>query len=71
MRRITDSELRELKFGTMIKIIWHNSKLHRKNEERYGITFGHKIGYDDGSTDETRIIAECMYNDWCMVYVMN
>ena len=70
MKRITDGELLELKFGTMIKIIWHNSNHHKKNEEYYGVIFGHKIGYEDGLTDEKRIIAECIYNDWCMVYTM-
>ena len=70
MKRITDGELLELKFGTKIRVIWHNSKHHKKNEEYYGVIFGDKIGYEDGLTDETRAIAECIYNDWCMVYEM-
>lgn len=70
MRRITDSELLELKFGSQIRIIWHNSDHHKKNEEYYGVVFGDKIGYEDGLVDDLRTIAECMYNDWCMVYLL-
>ena len=70
MRRITDSELLELKFGSQIRIIWHNSDRHKKNEEYYGVVFGDKIGYEDGLIDDLRTIAECMYNDWCMAYLI-
>ena len=68
MKRITDGELLDLKFGTKIKVVWHNSKHHDKNEEHYGVIFGDKIGYEDGLTDKTRDIAKCVYNDFCMVY---
>lgn len=70
MKRITDMELRELPFGSKIRVIWHNSNHHEKGEEYYGVIFGDKIGYEDGLIDDTRIIAECMFNDWCMVYLM-
>ena len=70
MKRITAGELLDLKFGTKIRVVWHNSEGHKKNKERYGVIFGHKIGYEVGLTDEKRIIAECMRKDWCMVYVI-
>ena len=69
MKRITDSELLELPFGSKIRVIWHNSNHHPKNDEYYGVIFGDKIGYEDGKFDDTRTIAECMFNDWCMVYL--
>lgn len=71
MRRITDGELMELSFGSQIRIIWHNSKRHKENEEYYGVIFGDKIGYEDGLVENRRDIAECMFNDWCMVYLMD
>lgn len=70
MKRITDRELRELPFGSKIRIIWHNSKHHEKGKEYYGVIFGGKIGYEDGKIDDIRIIAECMFNDCCMAYLM-
>ena len=36
----------------------------------YGVVFGDKIGWEDGQVDKLRIIAECVYNDWCMVYLL-
>lgn len=71
MRKITSSELLALPFGSKIKVIWHNSKHHEKNEEYVGMIFGQKIGWEDGLEDDVRTIAECVYNDWCMVYLMN
>ncbi len=67
---LTHSELLDLKFGAKIKVIWHNSKHHSPNEEHYGIIFGDKIGYKDGKTDETRTIAECVFNEWCKIYLV-
>lgn len=70
VRRITSSELLDLTFGSKIKVIWHNSKRHEKNEEYVGVIFGQKIGWEDGLEDDVRTIAECVNNDWCMVYLM-
>ena len=70
MKRITSSELLELTFGSKIRVIWHNSNHHPKDDEYYGIVFGGKIGYEDGLVDDLRTIAECVYNDWCMVYLL-
>lgn len=70
MKRITDDELLELSFGSKIRVIWHNSPRHEKGDEYYGVIFGDKIGYEDGLVDDKRTIAECIYNDWCMVYLV-
>lgn len=70
MKRINSSELLELSFGSKIKVVWHNSDRHPKNEEFYGVIFGDNIGYEDGLVDKTRQIAECEYNGWCMVYLI-
>lgn len=70
MKRITDVELLELGLGSQIRIIWHNSPHRDKNEEYYGVVFGKKIGWEDSAVDDLRTIAECMYNDWCMVYLL-
>ena len=67
MKRITDSELLELPFGSKIRVIKPH---HPKNNEYYGVIFGDKIGYEDGKFDNTRTIAECMFDDWCMVYLI-
>lgn len=70
MKRITDTQLRELPFGSKVKVIWYNSIHHDKNEECYGVVFGDKIGWEDGKVDDLSTIAECMFNDWCMTYLM-
>ena len=70
VKRITDRELLELSFGSKIRVIWHNSIHHSKNDEYYGVVFGNKIGYEDGLIDDLRTIAECIFNDWCMVYLI-
>ena len=71
MKRITDMELRELPFGTQIKIIWHNSRGHDKNEEHLGVIFGNKIGWENGETNAVKMIAGCMRINLCMVYQMS
>ena len=70
MYKVTDGELLKLSFGSKIKIIWHNSNHYPKNDEYYGVVFGDKIGYEDGECEYTRNIAECVFNNWCMVYLI-
>lgn len=69
MKRITDSELLELGFGSKIRVIWYNSNLHPKNAEYYGVIFGDKIGYEDGEFDDIMTIAECVFTNQCIVYL--
>ena len=66
VRKITDTELLELNFGSKIRIMWHNS-LH---QEYYGIVSGKKIGWEDGTVDDLRTIAECIHKDYCTVYLL-
>lgn len=71
MRRIDSSELKDLAFGSKIRVIWHNSNRHEKNSEYYGVIYGENIGYEDGLTDNIQTIAESIFNDWCMVYLID
>lgn len=70
MKRITEEQLKELPFGSMIRIIWNDSCYHKPDEEYCGVIFGDKIGYDDGKIDSVSTIAESIYNNCCMVYLM-
>ena len=70
MKRITHEELNELPFGSMIRVVWHNSCNHGSTEEYYGVIFGNMIGYEDGKIDNVRTIAEAAYNNQCLVYLM-
>lgn len=70
MKRITSEELRNLPFGSKVRIIWHNSKSHEKGEEYFGVIFGNHIGYENGKADLVKIVAECAFNDWCMLYLL-
>lgn len=68
--KLTSTGLLKLKLGDVIRIIWHKSKYH-EYEEYYGVVFGDRIGWNDGKVDDLRSIAECIYNDWCMVYLVD
>lgn len=70
MKKLAHREVLDLTFGTKIKIIYHNSKYHNKNEEYKAVVFGDKIGYEDGVIDHLRIIAEQVYDNVCKVYVI-
>jgi hypothetical protein len=70
MKRITGEELKTLPFGSMIRIIWHNSECHKSNAEEYGVIFGRYIGYDDGTINTLQTMVECVDADCCMVYAM-
>lgn len=70
MKRLANSEILELAFGSKIRVIWHNSKYHKKNAEYYGVVFGNKIGYENGLTNKLIDIAKCVFNDLCMVYLI-
>lgn len=70
MKEITDFELKELPFASKIRVVWTNSSHHNYGEWYNGVIFGDKIGYEDGCVDETFTIAECIFNDWCDVYLL-
>ena len=71
MKKITDSELLELPFGSKIKVIWPDSIYRHKRAGYYGIVFGNNIGYEGGSIDDLGTIAKCMFDNWCVVYQIN
>lgn len=70
MKQLNDGELLNLAFGSKIRVVWHNSSFHNKNDEYYGVVFGDMIGYKDGLIDSLKTIAECVYNNWCKVYLI-
>lgn len=70
MKKLTSEEVLDLTFGTKIKIVYHNSKYHNKNETYNAVVFGEKIGYEDGLVDHLRIIAEQVYNNECKVHLL-
>ena len=70
MRVVSESEVLKLKFGDKVEIMWINSPFHDKNEKYCGVVFGKKIGWEDGAVDDLRTIAECTYNNACLVYLL-
>ena len=70
MKKLAHGEVLNLTFGTKIKIVYHNSVYHQKNEVYRAVVFGDKIGYEDGVIDHLRIIAEQVYDNVCKVYVI-
>lgn len=70
MKRITDLELKELPLGSVIKVVWSSPDNHTPSEEYCGVVFADKIGYEDGKVDNINTIAEAVYNNFCMVYLM-
>mgnify|MGYP003289454209 FL=1 len=70
MKTLNSEEILALPFGTKIKIVYHKSKYHSKNEAYNAVVFGEKIGYEDGLVDHLRIIAEQVYNNECKVHLL-
>lgn len=70
MKKLTSEEILNLTFGTKIKIVYHNSKHHDKNETYKAVVYGDKIGYEDGMSDRLRIIAEQAFENECKVYLI-
>lgn len=70
LKTLNSEEILSLPFGTKIKIVYHKSKYHSKNETYNAVVFGEKIGYEDGIVDYLRIIAEQVYNNECKVHLL-
>lgn len=64
------STVENLPFGTMIKIVWNNTREHKDHDTYNGIIFGSKIGYEDGLSDNVHDIAECIGNGLCKCYMV-
>lgn len=69
-KKLTHEEILNLTFGNQIKIVYHNSKYHDKNETYKAVVYGDKIGYEDGLVDCLRIIAEQAFENECKVYLI-
>lgn len=69
MNKLTKEEILNLTFGNQIKIIYHNSKYHHKNETYKAVVYGNKIGYENGFVDYLKIIAEQAFEGECKVYL--
>ena len=70
MKKLTSEEVLNLTFGTKIKIVYHNSKYHNKNDAYKAVVYGDKIGYEDGCIDHLRLIAEQVFVNDCKVYLI-
>ena len=70
MKTLDSGEILDLPFGTKIKVVYHESKYHSKDETYNAVVFGEKIGYEDGVVDHLRTIAEQAYNNYCKVYLL-
>lgn len=70
MKTLDSGEILDLPFGTKIKVVYHKSKYHSKDETYNAVVFGEKIGYEDGVVDNLRTIAEQAYNNYCKVYLL-
>lgn len=71
MNRITSSELLSLNYDSIIKIVWHESPLHKKDEEHYGVIKNNKIKWDTYTVDDVESIAKCIGDEKCIVYLIN
>ena len=56
--------------NTGFSVKWGDNYASCFKEKKVGVVFGGKIGYEDGLIDDLRTIAECVYNDWCMIYLL-
>lgn len=63
------SEFIYLPLGSVIKVIWHKSDWHEKDSESFGVIYGDKIGWEDGSNDDIQTLIVDMNDDCCDVYL--
>lgn len=70
MRKIEASdELSYLPLGSVIKAVWHKSDCHEKDSECFGVIYGNKIGWEDGSNDNIQTLIISINDDYCDVYL--
>lgn len=70
MKRITGEELKQLSFGTVIRVIFCANQ-HHEEQEYLGVIFGSNIGYADSFIAEVENIANCADEGQCIVYLMS
>lgn len=70
-KQITAQEWVELKEGSKVKVVWHNSTYHDKNETHKGTISDMAVSWEDGKNDMKTTISECIHGDKCMAYIWN
>lgn len=70
MRKIESSdELSYMPLGSVIKVIWYKSDYYEEREEYFGVKYGDKVGWEDGSSDELKTLILGKNNNCCDVYL--
>lgn len=64
MRELTAIELKDLPFGTNVKIVWPS-----RNESCKGVILVTQIAYEDGALDNIYTVCRNILNNFCKVYV--
>ena len=67
-REINPVELMNLPFGSMVRVVWHNSEYHKENDSYLGVIVGRNIMYEDGKWDPKILIAECASANNCKLF---
>lgn len=50
-------------------MIWHKSDCYKEGEEYFGVKYGDKVGWEDGSSDELQTLISGIISNYCSVYV--
>lgn len=70
IRRIeSPNELVYMPLGSKIKVIWHKSDCYEEGEENFGVKYGDKVGWEDGSSGELQTLMSGISNHCCSVYL--
>lgn len=64
-------ELVYMPLGSKIKVVWHKSDRYEEGEEYFGVKYGDKIGWKDGSNDELQTLSSGINNHCCSVYLVD
>ena len=72
IRKIESSdELSYIPLESVIKVIWHKSDCYEEGEEYFGVKFGDKVGWEDGSSDKLKTLILGINNYCCDVYLVD
>lgn len=62
-------ELVFMPLGSKIKVIWHKSDCCEEGEENFGVKYGDKAGWEDGSSSELQTLMSGISTHYCSVYL--
>lgn len=65
----TSDELSYMPLGSVIKVIWHKSNCYEEGEEYFGVKYGDKVGWEDGSSDELETLILGINSSSCDAYL--